>query len=398
MRIGFLATEFVTEPNLVGGYSNYLYRISRLLVMRGHEVHVVTITHSHKNESFMHEGIFVHRVAPGRLYRRLNLFFKYMVPLTSLWLNFSFRAFLRLRQLHTTSPFDALQFPTIHACGIFSSLFLRIPYVVRISSYAPLWNEFRGRKGIFDYRLLELLERIQLRIAPYIYAPSVRMKILLQKELEKNNIHLIPTPFFVETNGFDDSIYNAHIAKKPYVLFFSGRLERLKGPQVLAQALPVIFSRHPDLMAVFVGRDFYEAGQSMRLQIQSLCKDYKERLLFFDPMPHSQLYPLIQHAEVVVLPSLIDNMPNACLEAMGLGAVVIGTVGSSLDEIIIDGKNGFLVKAEDAEHLESVLLQVLKIRDKQSIAQAALETIKRFSPEKVIPQIEAYYVKAIDKL
>ena len=136
----------------------------------------------------------------------------------------------------------------------------------------------------------------------------------------------------------------------------------------------------------------------MRLQIQSLCKDYKERLLFFDPMPHSQLYPLIQHAEVVVLPSLIDNMPNACLEAMGLGAVVIGTIGSSLDEIIIDGKNGFLVKAEDAEHLESVLSQVLKIKDKKSIAQAALESIKRFSPEKVIPQIEAYYVKAIGKL
>src|ERR1051326_7456438 len=46
----------------------------------------------------------------------------------------------------------------------------------------------------------------------------------------------------------------------------------------------------------------------------------------------------------VVLPSLIDNLPNSCLEAMGLGRVVIGTKGTSFEELITDEANGFLIE------------------------------------------------------
>ena len=47
-----------------------------------------------------------------------------------------------------------------------------------------------------------------------------------------------------------------------------------------------------------------------------------------DKLPHRQLYPVIAGARLVVLPSLIENLPNAGLEAMALGRAVIGTAGT----------------------------------------------------------------------
>ncbi len=70
------------------------------------------------------------------------------------------------------------------------------------------------------------------------------------------------------------------------------------------------------------------------------------RLVLIDNLPHRQLYPIIAAARLVVLPSLVDNLPNACLEAMGLGTAVIGTTGASFEELITDGVNGFLVPSE----------------------------------------------------
>jgi glycosyltransferase involved in cell wall biosynthesis len=62
-----------------------------------------------------------------------------------------------------------------------------------------------------------------------------------------------------------------------------------------------------------------------------------------DSLPHRQLYPIIERAKLVVLPSIADNMPNACLEAMALGKAVVGPQGAVFDEVITDEERGFLV-------------------------------------------------------
>ena len=365
------------------------------MVERGHEVHVVT--YSQKSDEFNYDGIFVHRVTNSHWRSRLNRLFRGKAPLTSQWLDFSYKAFLCFRTLHSIAPFDLLQFPSVHGCGLFTSIFLRVPYCVRISSYAPIWNKLQGREGILDYRLLEWIGQVQLKIAPNIFAPSTRLKDLLVEELGIKNIHIIPTPFFIETKEFDTSLYKKHLQDTTYILFFAGRLSSHKGPQILAKALPKVLNLYPEFKVVFIGKDTQYNGQSMQQYIQVLLKEFNCRLLFFESLHHRHLYPIIQGAEIVVLPSLIDNLPNACLEAMGLGAVVIGTNGSSFDEVIEDGVNGFIVDSNSVKGLENTLLKVLSITDKQPLKLAAQETIKQFLPEVTISQLENYYYSVNSK-
>jgi len=94
---------------------------------------------------------------------------------------------------------------------------------------------------------------------------------------------------------------------------------------------------------------------SMRNYMSAICGEYADRLIFIGQIPHEQLYPVISGARLVVLPSLIDNMPNACLEAMALGKPVVGTRGASFEEMIRDGETGFLVPAGDAGALADTL-------------------------------------------
>jgi glycosyltransferase involved in cell wall biosynthesis len=121
------------------------------------------------------------------------------------------------------------------------------------------------------------------------------------------------------------------------------------------------------------------------------CGSFAERLVVLDNLPHRQLYPVIAGAHLVVLPSLIDNFPNACLEAMGLGKVVIGTVGTSFDELISEGATGFLVPPNNPEGLAEKIISSWIDPRLCEIGQAAQRKTLEFSPEKTVEALLTYY-------
>jgi glycogen synthase len=61
MRIAFITPEFVTDLRNAGGLGNYLLRIGKLLVERGHQVEVF-VSSTLRPRVVMHEVIRVERV------------------------------------------------------------------------------------------------------------------------------------------------------------------------------------------------------------------------------------------------------------------------------------------------------------------------------------------------
>ncbi|MFN5541658.1 MAG: glycosyltransferase family 4 protein [Betaproteobacteria bacterium] len=57
--------------------------------------------------------------------------------------------------------------------------------------------------------------------------------------------------------------------------------------------------------------------------------------------------PFYAAADIFVLPTLYDPLPNACLEAMACGLPVITSTGSGAAELIANGVDGFVVDALD---------------------------------------------------
>jgi glycosyltransferase involved in cell wall biosynthesis len=396
LRIAFATPEYVTEQHFDGGLANYLHRVSRMLAEAGHDVHVVTLS-SQDDADFEHAGVKVHRVMLGRGWQRLNWLTRYRLSTTCHWLNVSSRMYRKLEALHRRHAFHLIQYPNYSSCGLFSIPLLRAAHVVRASSYQPAWNDAAGLTRSLDIALAEKLEVLQYKLARSVYAPSQVLRTMLAEKAALPRVQVIRTPFYVETRDWDTSVYEQCLEGKRYVLYF-GRFQLHKGVQIFSRALPRFLERHPDAHAVFVGRDMETClSPSMAAFARTHCGTAASRLVMIDNLPHRQLYPVVAGARLVVLPSLVDNLPNACLEAMGLGTAVIGTTGASFDELITDGVNGFLVPPNDPDALTEKMISAWSDPRLEEIGAAAKQRMADFAPEHTIGALLTYYSEVMSQ-
>ena len=391
MRIAFITPEFVTESYFDGGLANYLNRVSKLLANQGHDIHVVTLSQKDEAE-FVRDGVNIHRVLPQPRWHTVNRITRYSLPTTLHWLNFSLQAYRKLKQLHRQKPFDVIQYPNYSFGGLFSIPFLRAAHVVRASADLTGAN---GVKRNLDSVVVERLEALQYKLSRNVYAPSQALQKTLGEKLNIACVQLIRTPFYVETDDWDDSVYDQFLKDKKYLLYF-GRFQLHKGFHILARALPKFLSECPDAHVALVGRDMETSlASSMAGFARSQCTAFTDRLILIGNLPHTHLYPIIAGAHVITLPSLIDNLPNAGLEAMGLGKVVIGTTGSSFEELITDGLNGFLAPRDNPEALADKMISAWNNPDLETIGAAARQKVLEFAPEKTVESLLKYYSEVL---
>ncbi len=390
LRIAFATPEYITENHFDGGLANYLSRVSRILANLGHDVHVVTLSPIDETE-FEHEGVMVHRVMLKRGWPFLNRVTRYRLTTTIHWLNLSTQVYRKLKQLNRQIPFHLIQYPNHSFCGLLSTLFLPVTHVVRASSYQPAWNDAAGLKRNLDSRTVARLEGLQSRMSRNLFAPSYALQEMLAKKAGLPHVRVIRTPFYVETQDWDTSVYDRFLKGKRYLLYF-GRFQLHKGFHTLAQALPRFLEQYPDAYAALVGRDMESSlASSMADYARAQCGGLAARLVVLENLPHRQLYPVIAGAHLVALPSLVDNTPNACLEAMGLGKVVIGTVGTSFDELITEGITGFLVPPNGPEALAEKIVSAWIDPKLEEMAAAVRQTMLAFSPERTVETLLSYY-------
>ena len=390
LRIAFATPEFVTEDHFDGGLANYIHRISKLLADLGHDVHVVTLSRQDERQ-LSHGGVTVHRVMLKPSWHVVNRLTRYSLTTTLHWLNFSTQAFRKLKQLHRQHAFHLIQYPNYSYCGLLSIPLLRTTHVVRASSHQAALHDAAGFKRNFDLAMIERLELLQYKLTKNVFAPSLALQKTLNGEMRVPNARLIRPPFYLESFEWDTAVYDQFLKGKKYALYF-GRFQLHKGFQTLAQSLPHFLDQCPDAYVALVGRDMETSvASSMAGFARAQCGSAASRLIILGNLPHSQLYPVIDGAHLVVLPSLIDNLPNACLEAMGLGKVVIGTERTGFDELIIDGVNGFLVPRNDPAALAAKLISVWTDQNLATISDAARQRIQEFAPEKTVASLLHYY-------
>jgi glycosyltransferase involved in cell wall biosynthesis len=104
---------------------------------------------------------------------------------------------------------------------------------------------------------------------------------------------------------------------------------------------------------------------------------------------------LFRDADVMLNPSLADNMPNSVLEAMASGVPVVSTNVGGVPYLVEDGKTALLVPAADPPALASATLRLLQ--DEQlwaSLQQAGLVQVQRYTWANVAPVLGSLYRQA----
>ena len=102
---------------------------------------------------------------------------------------------------------------------------------------------------------------------------------------------------------------------------------------------------------------------------------------------------------ICCFPSWWENMPMVCLESMAVGSIVIASSSGGAQEIISNGKNGFIVERRNpimlAECIEKILsMDKSKLIEIGKNAQSHIET--NFNPHLIATQMLSFYQDVID--
>lgn len=85
-------------------------------------------------------------------------------------------------------------------------------------------------------------------------------------------------------------------------------------------------------------------------------------------------------ADLFVIPSLEDNLPNTVMEALACATPVVGFKTGGIPEMVDHLQNGFMAEQRNADQLAEGINWVLKKSDYKEIAEAArIKVVQNFS-------------------
>jgi len=146
------------------------------------------------------------------------------------------------------------------------------------------------------------------------------------------------------------------------VLLFVGRIQRLKGLEILVRAFAALGELDAQLLIVG-GRPgtTHETREITRLQHLAAKLGVGGRTRFVGAVPHEELPTYYAAADVTVMPSSYESFGLVAVESLACGTPVVATRVGGLASIVRDGETGLLVPWRDAamfaERLRRVLIE-----------------------------------------
>jgi glycosyltransferase involved in cell wall biosynthesis len=234
------------------------------------------------------------------------------------------------------------------------------PLIIRCSWARDLWFTTDGAsKVVFDLRCGGYLEQMLIKKADVVYAPSNFVAHYYSKKYGLK-VETLRPPFLLDAETATDLPWK--LPKR--FLFHFGTLGPIKGTDVLAAALPLVWREEPDFTMVWAGecRMYTARGRERRPDIiEGYLHAWGEKasqVMWLGEIKKPQLYAVLKRAEASILPSRCDNVPNTAIESLSLGIPVIGTRNSSIDELVEPGFSGELVPIGDPVALAEIMLNV----------------------------------------
>jgi starch synthase (maltosyl-transferring) len=130
-----------------------------------------------------------------------------------------------------------------------------------------------------------------------------------------------------------------------------GRLDVQKGLSILLEAAEQVVALRPDWHLVIVGDGPERDRLQRRVAESPPLRNRVHWLGRSDEVPS-----LLKSADLLVLPSLWEGMPNVVLEAMAARRAVVATAVEGSEDLVTPGQTGWLVPPADPEALCQALL------------------------------------------
>ncbi len=136
---------------------------------------------------------------------------------------------------------------------------------------------------------------------------------------------------------------------------FAGRIQKLKGPQVLVAAAAELRRRRPDIPLAVSILGAGSGPEALALQPLIDTAGLTRDVRLYPPVTASHLAQWFRAADVVVMPSFSESFGLVALEAQACGTPVVAANVGGLPQAVSDGRSGLLVDGHSASDWADVL-------------------------------------------
>ena len=408
MRIAFISYE-APPDTLVGGIGTYVGQAARTLARRGHEVEVFTA--SPKAASTLDEnGYLTHRVQCSQAFEDRMAFPELVGQLFA--------------ERHARAPFHVLEGAEFLAeARVAKKLVPDIPLVIKLHmsmtyirqlNRPPIpvtWKIKRAIKSVlqpllqlerwrveekeFDFASLELPHLLE---ADEITAPCRAVADITARmwHLDRSKMFEVPNIFVPPA-----SLLEIPVETTTNTVGYMGRLEHRKGVIDIAHAIPLILKRFPNTRFLFAGAslDSPAPGVNMEDYMKGIIGPGLRQVTFLGKVAPGEIQKVYGAMDIAVFPSLWENFPNTCLEAMAAGRGVVGSSAGGMAQQLDDGNAGILIRPKRPREIADAVCRLLENPDlrKNLGRKARARVLAEYGEDKVGLLMEQSYERAIQQ-
>jgi glycosyltransferase involved in cell wall biosynthesis len=337
----------------------YDYYLAHALVALGHRVTVLAARWSPDVPAYEDDsGVAVRRVyfSPPERLNRVPLLRRYARPL--LQVLYSRQVARTLNRMADDDSPDVVEFAEINAEGwAYLRQSQRRPVVVRCHTPTFVLRDYYTLAEMpFDTAWTTRLEQDCIRRADALTAPSHDMARTVAGRMgfPVERFTVIPNPLDVQAFAVEQGEKSAG---DEIIVLHVGRLDRTKGIEVLAQAIPAVVRTHPNVRFVYVGAD-RPTGQGdtwqQRLTGYFAQAGVEQHVTFTGPVDQATLLDWYRRADIAIVPSLLyESFSYTVAQAMAGGLAVIATRIGGIPETL--GEAGLIVEPSQAGSLTQAL-------------------------------------------
>jgi glycosyltransferase involved in cell wall biosynthesis len=391
-----LVTPYFYPQWTYGGPVRGAYNISRELVERGHEVTVYTSDLNNgcsKIDKRVKEvdGIQVHyfRNVSAMTVRKMKLFITPgMVP--------AIRTQIQGFDVIHTHEYRTFQNILVHHYA----RKYNVPYVLQAHGSVPrimakrrlkwVYDVFFGHKLLRDASKVIALSQTEVQQCENMGIPNEKVAII------PNGVNLEEYKDLPSKGSFRSKF---SIGEDVKMILFLGRIHKIKGIDFLVKAYAYLLEKLKldNSLLVIAGSDDGYLGELK--QLLSSMKMMTDDVLLTGPLYGRDKLEAYVDADVFVLPSRYETLPNVVLEVYSCSKPVIASNVESISDIVIPGKTGFLFPSGDIQELAEIIAYMLKHPEEaEEMGHRARKRVEdEFSIDKVADSIEVLYEKILEE-
>ena len=181
-------------------------------------------------------------------------------------------------------------------------------------------------------------------------------------EFERAFKHYISSDYAVSINSATAALHltlNALGIKEDKVVLYVGRIEPLKGVDILLQAFSLMENVNETRLMI-VGGNVNQVSEMARLRLLSTELSIDHKVTFTGPVAHSELPDYYNATDVFALPSYYESFGLVALEAMACGKPVVASRVGGLKTLVKHGVSGYLIPWRCADPFADKLDILLK--------------------------------------